>query len=100
MVEGRLIPFITVAGLAMADKGAHQGLTDLPETLLEVFREKCVEDWVHGRVRVLEAVRQEDHYHEGVALPAAWRLTDQGNLVEEDCQGLEEDLGGEQEDVQ
>ena len=50
-------------------------MTRLPEALLEVVREEGVQHGVDGRVGVLEAVREEDHNHEGVALVETRLLT-------------------------
>ena len=50
-------------------------VTRLPEALLEVVREEGVENGVNGRVGVLEAVREQDHNHQGVALVEAGLLT-------------------------
>ena len=49
-------------------------VTRLPEALLEVVREEGVEHGVDGGVGVLEAVAQQDHNHQGVALVVARRL--------------------------
>ena len=50
-------------------------VTRLPEALLEVVREEGVEHGIDGRVGVLEAVREQDHNHQGVALVEARLLT-------------------------
>ena len=50
-------------------------VTRLPEALLKVVREEGVEHGVNGRVGVLEAVREQDYNHQGVALVEAGLLT-------------------------
>ena len=49
-------------------------VTRLPEALLEVVGEEGVEHGVDGGVGVMEAVAQQDHDHQGVALVVARRL--------------------------
>jgi len=61
-----LLSFITVASLS--------------ETLLKVFREKGIEDGIHSRVGILQAVGKQDDNHQCVALLSARRLTDKRQL--------------------
>ena len=50
-------------------------VTRLPEALLKVVREEGVQHRVYGRVGVLEAVREQDNNHQGVALVETGLLT-------------------------
>ena len=51
-------------------------VTRLAETLLEVVREESVEDGVDGGVAVLEAVGEEDHDDQRVALVVSGRFAE------------------------
>ena len=51
-------------------------VTRLPEALLKVVREECVQHGVDGRVAVLEAVGEEDDDDESVTLVVPGRFAE------------------------
>ena len=67
MSQPRHLPLVTV--------------TRLPETLLEVVGEEGVQDRVDGGVAVLQAVGEEDHDDQRVALVVAGRFAEDKILV-------------------
>lgn len=74
-------PVLPGGGAAVLDVAHAPGdlplvtVTRLPEALLKVVREEGVQHGVDGRVGVLEAVREQDYNHQGVALVETGLLT-------------------------